>query len=406
MSSNFTGVTFAKQKIAPADDAIIRRAVLTDGILTGCALSYSGSTLTMAAGQLLVCGRQIKHPASQNWAVVDATSGFARILLTIDLTRTASKDVFDQVVDTIEYASSRDGFPALEQADVNASGVRYQVVLAVVSLGTGGITGIVSQLAASEASGGGGLNFKVVGGLTQPADPTENMLWVKTAAEITGYVIAASAPATAAEGTVMIFTGTASLVAFNALKKNQLMVYPGAVKMYSTGAWANMDASIYQDGKWTRISSSSLYIVQAGTIQTPPGFSTFGATNGALPTVTQGDGYRLITTTVNSTAVTTDSPISVNNRSTLYATINVVKLTASSTAQWKGVSLALLSGTGLANFTVLTQAIVQQMLAQTLGEHTLSVDVSSLTGEYYPAICVPSNGTTGSQVQVSNLWAV
>lgn len=406
MSSNFTGVTFAKQKIAPADDAIIRRAVLTDGILTGCALSYSGSTLTMAAGQLLVCGRQIKHPASQNWAVVDATSGFARILLTIDLTRTASKDVFDQVVDTIEYASSRDGFPALEQADVNASGVRYQVVLAVVSLGTGGITGIVSQLAASEASGGGGLNFKVVGGLTQPADPTENMLWVKTAAEITGYVIAASAPATAAEGTVMIFTGTASLVAFNALKKNQLMVYPGTVKMYSTGAWANMDASIYQDSKWTRISSSSLYIVQAGTIQTPPGFSTFGATNGALPTVTQGDGYRLITTTVNSNAVTTDSPISVNNRSTLYATINVVKLTASSTAQWKGVSLALLSGTGLANFTVLTQAIVQQMLAQTLGEHTLSVDVSSLTGEYYPAICVPSNGTTGSQVQVSNLWAV
>ena len=184
------------------------------------------------------------------------------------------------------------------------------------------------------------------------------------------------------------------------------MVYPGAVKMYSTGAWANMDASIYQDGKWTRISSSSLYIVQAGTIQTPPGFSTFGATNGSLPTVTQGDGYRLITTTVNSNAVTTDSPISVNNRSTLYAAINVVKLTASSTAQWKGVSLALLSGTGLANFTVLTQAIVQQMLAQTLGEHTLSVDVSSLTGEYYPAICVPSNGTTGSQVQVSNLWAV
>lgn len=250
------------------------------------------------------------------------------------------------------------------------------------------------------------LNFSVVGGLTQPADPTENMLWVKTAAEITGYVIAASAPATAAEGTVMIFTGTASLVAFNALKKNQLMVYPGAVKMYSTGAWVNMDASIYQDGKWTRISFSSLYIVQAGTIQTPPGFSTFGATNGVQPTVTQGDGYRLITTTVNSNAVTTDSPISVNNRSTLYAAINVVKLTASSTAQWKGVSLALLSGTGLANFTVLTQAIVQQMLAQTLGEHTLSVDVSSLTGEYYPAICVPSNGTTGSQVQVSNLWAV
>ena len=152
MSSNFTGVTFAKQKVAPSDDAIIRRAALSDGILTGCALSYSGSTLTMAAGQLLVCGRQIRHPSSQNWAVVDATSGYARVVLTIDLTRTASKDVFDQVLDTIEYASSVDGFAALEQADVNASGVRYQVVLAVVSLGTGGITGIVSQLQKCEGN--------------------------------------------------------------------------------------------------------------------------------------------------------------------------------------------------------------------------------------------------------------
>ena len=168
MSSNFTGVTFAKQKVAPSDDAIIRRAALSDGILTGCALSYSGSTLTMAAGQLLVCGRQIRHPSSQNWAVVDATSGYARVVLTIDLTRTASKDVFDQVLDTIEYASSVDGFAALEQADVNASGVRYQVVLAVVSLGTGGITGIVSQLQKSEGSGGGANLFAVIS-VTYPA---------------------------------------------------------------------------------------------------------------------------------------------------------------------------------------------------------------------------------------------
>ena len=162
MSNNFLGVTFAKQKVSPSDDAIIRRAALSDGILTGCALSYSGSTLTMAAGQLLICGRQIKHPSSQNWAIVDATSGYARVVLTIDLTRTASKDVFDQVLDTIEYASSVDGFSALEQADINAAGIRYQAVLAVVSLGTGGITGIASQLTKSEGSGGGANLFSVI----------------------------------------------------------------------------------------------------------------------------------------------------------------------------------------------------------------------------------------------------
>lgn len=39
MSSNFTGITFPKQRVAPSDDAIIRRAILPDGILTGCDIS-------------------------------------------------------------------------------------------------------------------------------------------------------------------------------------------------------------------------------------------------------------------------------------------------------------------------------------------------------------------------------
>lgn len=146
MSSIFTGVTFAQQRVTPSDDAQIHRAVLPDGILSGCELSYSGSTLIMAPGSLLICGRQIRHASTQNWAVSGATSGFARLLLTVDLSRTATDTAFEQVIDTIEYSSEEDGFPALEQADVNRDGTRYQIVVCVVSLGTGGITGIVSQL--------------------------------------------------------------------------------------------------------------------------------------------------------------------------------------------------------------------------------------------------------------------
>lgn len=149
MSSNFVGVTFANQRVTPIADALIRRAILPDGILSGCTMSYSGSTLTMGAGYMIACGREFQHAAAQNWAVVDATSGFARLLLTIDLTRTATADSFDQVVDTIEYATAEDGFPTLVQDDINASGTKYQVVACVVSLGTGGITGIVSQLGAA-----------------------------------------------------------------------------------------------------------------------------------------------------------------------------------------------------------------------------------------------------------------
>lgn len=151
MSSKFAGVTFDDQAATPSDDAIIRRAILADGILTGCEVSYTGSTLTMTAGQLMICGRQVKHPSTQNWAVADATTGFARLVLTIDLTRTSSKDTFEQVVDTVEYASAADGFADLVQEDINASGTKYQIVAAVVSLTTGGISGIVSQLGQTSA---------------------------------------------------------------------------------------------------------------------------------------------------------------------------------------------------------------------------------------------------------------
>lgn len=157
MSVNFTGVTFPNQKVTPANDAVIRRAIFDDGILTGCDLSYSGSTLTMTAGQLMICGRQIIHPSSQNWAVTEATSGYARLVLTIDVTRTSTKDTFDQVVDEIQYATDANGFADLTTADINATGTRYQVAVCVVSLGPGGITGIASKLDVTEGGGAGGV---------------------------------------------------------------------------------------------------------------------------------------------------------------------------------------------------------------------------------------------------------
>ena len=153
MSDFFQGVTFANQNVTPVDDAILRRRLLSDGVLTGCELTYAGYTLTMASGYLIACGRQIRRPTAENWAISDATSGYARVLMTIDLTRTASEEVFDQVNTSVEYATAEDGFPALIQDDINATGSKYQVVLAIVSLGTGGITGIASCLAPARSYG-------------------------------------------------------------------------------------------------------------------------------------------------------------------------------------------------------------------------------------------------------------
>lgn len=100
-------------------------------------------------------------------------------------------------------------------------------------------------------SGGGSnpLNFKVVGGTTQPSNPQTNTIWVNTSTAITDYVFSTTQPAVAS-GRVWISTGTESPSAFNALKKNTIQVYPLSAKQYVSGAWSDVVAMSYQNGEW------------------------------------------------------------------------------------------------------------------------------------------------------------
>ena len=248
MSDNYRGVTFADQAVTPADDAIVRRAILPDGILAGCEISYSGSTLTMAAGFLLACGRTFQNVSAQNWAVVDATSGYARLVLTIDLTKTATESVFKQIESTVEYATSQDGFLDLQQDDINLSGIRYQIEVCKMSLGTGGITGIISQIEKSEA--GAGLNFKVVGGLTQPTGLKGNPIWVKTDQPIGNWYFDEIPPRNMQEGDVWFGVRADSPVVLNALKKNAITIRPLFAKQLISGALVTRLARILQNGVW------------------------------------------------------------------------------------------------------------------------------------------------------------
>ena len=112
---------------------------------------------------------------------------------------------------------------------------------------------------------GGGLNFKVVGGTIEPANPKVNTIWINTSAEITGYVFDVSQPA-GREGLVWIQTGTSSSVPFNALKKNTLQIYPTGAKQYVNGAWTNKAAYTYQNGALTQWSYERRYLYKNGPI--------------------------------------------------------------------------------------------------------------------------------------------
>lgn len=377
--SNFTGVTFAKQRVTPSDDAIIRRAILSDGKLTGCEISYSGSTLTMAPGQLLVCGRQIRHPSAQNWAVVDATSGFARLVLTVDLTRAATKETFEQVETSVEYASAEDGFVELEQSDINSSGIRYQVALCVVSLGVGGITGIVSQLEKCEASGGGGLNFSVVGGLTQPANPKENTIWVETDVPITIWTFSAAEPTEPVDGMVWIIAGNASTVEFNALKKNGIQVYPISASQYVSGAWVDVIAKSYQNGEWVDWWDGVLYNAGDTYDSYTGGYSGVGNFNSA----TNSGGKLYLDVKSNaSAALITEKAIALNGFKNLKITGN---------------------GSNAANcfFGIASDRSANFISTVAMGsQNTYTLDISSVNDSFYVGIM----GRNGNKVSVDKIW--
>lgn len=93
--------------------------------------------------------------------------------------------------------------------------------------------------------GGNPLNFKVVGGTTEPTNPKKNMLWVNTDQKITGWDFSATQPTEPELGMVWIYIGISSSAEFNALKKNSIRIYPISAKQYIGGEFVEKPAKLY-----------------------------------------------------------------------------------------------------------------------------------------------------------------
>ena len=99
-------------------------------------------------------------------------------------------------------------------------------------------------------SGGTDLNFEVVGGTTEPTNPTENTIWVNTDVPITKYHFSVNQPENMSDGEVWFSTGTFSLAEFDVFKDNSLLVYPLRTQQYIDNILTNKTTMIYQNGEW------------------------------------------------------------------------------------------------------------------------------------------------------------
>ena len=145
MSSSIHGINFDNQTVTAKDHGRLFECCIEDGILSGCELSFSGTALTVTPGYFLVAGREMKLTANAAVVIDGATSGYARVLISIDLTQTSTSSDFEQAAFTVEYAAEVSGFSALTQDDVNGTGTLYEFPLCIVALGSSGIVSIYSS---------------------------------------------------------------------------------------------------------------------------------------------------------------------------------------------------------------------------------------------------------------------
>lgn len=99
-------------------------------------------------------------------------------------------------------------------------------------------------------SGGGGTGLNVVTGLSTPANPKDNTVWVKSDKARKKYVIAKTAPEDAAEGLIWLVASNAGILT--------------AVQVFTGTTWEFVDAFMYLQGEWFQFSWPRYYLIKDG----------------------------------------------------------------------------------------------------------------------------------------------
>jgi hypothetical protein len=224
-------------------------------------------------------------------------------------------------------------------------------------------------------NGGTSLNFKVVGGTSEPTNPKENTVWVKTSTDITNWVFSADQPSEPSDGMVWIVIGVSSTRAFNALKKNAIYIYPISAKQYENGAWKDKPSDFYQNGKWEDILQT-LYIFQDGVFKVGNLETNTDTVNQAETYIEDGKIVLFVLFNNNADLYVSEA-IDVSNHSKL---VFVVPEMLDDYDTQKGTFIyGVVSSKEDSEYAACESVPVQTSTEQ--AEYVL--DVSSLSGEYY-----------------------
>lgn len=124
------GYVFLNQLASNDVDSMIFRKMLGghDGIINGMALTYSGSTITIGAGTMMIAGRPIGVVGSES-VTATVSNTYNKLVAEIDLSKTATVSEFNQASFKILTGNMYSSI-TLTQEDMDNGGDVYQVELA------------------------------------------------------------------------------------------------------------------------------------------------------------------------------------------------------------------------------------------------------------------------------------
>lgn len=212
------------------------------------------------------------------------------------------------------------------------------------------------------------LNYSIVGGLEEPTEPTENMIWVQTNEEITGHIFSKYEPKNPTQNMIWIYSGENSNVAFHSLNidgKKYDEIFPISAKQYIDEAWMDVEAKSYQSGEWVPWWDGTLYYAGDEYELFTGGWGK--VVNGS-PSFTKNIDTLYVTRTDSS-----GSHLITHNKSVDLTNIKTVEFDYSCNTQ---------SRTGFYVYNTNLEAVVSSD-SQSSASGTCSLDVSALTGKHY-----------------------
>lgn len=203
------------------------------------------------------------------------------------------------------------------------------------------------------------------------AVPRENTIGVVTD-RVDRWVFSPREPEQPEEGLLWITTGNASAAAFNALRKNGILLCPVQAQQYIDGLWQRISAGSYLDGSWLRWAADRK-IYESGVSHV----------NLTLTNATESDnGYLALSLGVNGSAKAVSDPILLAGQARLV--VQYQNLGGNGT----------FAGGVRARVWDLEDEVVASSNRKTSSSGTLSLDISGLSGEY--KVGVYANNSSGS----------